>query len=385
MPEPEGRPPQPWPFPALAPLEETIQWRTDVLPARDGEQRLGLRAAPRELVTMRHRFNERGVARAVEIARAGYAGTWQVPLWHMAAPVGDLASGATEIAVNTTIADYRAGGKAAVVDGVNMAAREAVFIDIDTVEAGKIVLASPLAAAHTHAVLAPVRDAVLTEAPQISRKRYSIAELKVGFTMVDAPDIAASTYPQHQGRDVLTDPTVVRNPVGSNIERAVEYVDAELGPIAVEPARDITARGEQITMVDHGLAKAWARRAWLFSLAGRLSAFWLPTWGRELRLQAGLSSVDLELLVAPIAPLDQYTGRHFMLEDDTGPMFREITAAEQDGDNHRLSFTPSHNSGIASSAPVHWMPLVRLDTDRVEITHTGTAMETRFNVIEVKA
>ncbi len=397
MPEPEGRPPaegpppaggrppQLWPFPALAPGKEVLEWRTDVLSAQGGEQRIALRTGPRAELTLRHRVTERSVARAGEIARAGYAGPWLVPLWHMAAPVGGLVAGATEIAVDTTVADYRAGGHGALMDATNTRDGEATLVGIASIDPGKITLTDPLLTAYTHASLAPVRAAVLTDGPQFSRSRASLAVIEASFTMVDVPDIAASALPEYQGRDVLTDPTVARRPVASNIARAVEMIDNDLGPIAVEPARDITARGETITLVDHGLAAAWARRQWLFSLAGRLRSFWLPTWGRELVLQAGVGASDTDMRVAPITDLSANAGRHVAIETGGGLAFREITGAMQDGDHHRLTLSASLGASIPPSAHVHWMPLVRLDTDRVEITHTGTAMETRVNVIEVDA
>jgi hypothetical protein len=286
-------------------------------------------------------------------------------------------------AADTTVADYRAGGQAALMDAANTREGEATLVDIATVEADRITLTAPLAAGYTHASLAPVRAAVLTEGPQFSRTRASLAVIEASFTMVDAPDIAASSLPRYQGHDVLTDPTVVRRPVASTIARAVEMVDNDLGLITIEPARDITARGETITLVDHGLADAWARRAWLFSLVGRLRPFWLPTWGRELVLQQAVAWHRSELRVAPIAEPATYVGRHIAIRAGTGLLLREITAAVADGAVHRLTLDAMLGVDAPASAPVHWLTRVRLDTDRVEITHTGTAMETRFNVIEI--
>jgi hypothetical protein len=140
MPETESALPL-WPFPAAQEITEVLEWRTDVLRARAGEQRLALRSLPREIVTFRHRLDARGMARAAELARAGFAGDWLVPLWHMAVqPDTDLAQGATEILLETTVSDFRAPGFVAIaVDG-----REAVLASIAAIEADRIVLAEPL-------------------------------------------------------------------------------------------------------------------------------------------------------------------------------------------------------------------------------------------------
>jgi len=59
------------------------------------------------------------MARAAELARAGFAGAWRVPLWHLALqPLTDLAQGATEIPLDTGLSDFRSGSLAGIaVDG----------------------------------------------------------------------------------------------------------------------------------------------------------------------------------------------------------------------------------------------------------------------------
>ena len=108
----------PWPFPAAREIMEVLEWRTDVLRAREAEQRIALRSRPREIVTFRHRLDTLGMARAAELARAGFAGEWLIPLWHMALqPDADLAQGDTDSARHDG-ADFRSGGLAAIaVDG----------------------------------------------------------------------------------------------------------------------------------------------------------------------------------------------------------------------------------------------------------------------------
>ena len=76
--------PRLWPFPAAESVSEILEWRTDVLQARAGEQRIALRSLPREIVTFRHRCDALTMARAAELVRAGFAEEWSVPLWHMA-------------------------------------------------------------------------------------------------------------------------------------------------------------------------------------------------------------------------------------------------------------------------------------------------------------
>ena len=114
MPDWMDQPPL-WPFLAAERVNEVLEWRTDVLQARAGEQRIALRSLPREIVTLRHRLDALGLARVAELVRAGFAEEWWVPLWHMAQqPMVDLVQGDLEIALDTSVTDFRAAGFAAI-------------------------------------------------------------------------------------------------------------------------------------------------------------------------------------------------------------------------------------------------------------------------------
>ena len=335
MPDVEGLPPPPlWSFPAVQEVVEVLEWRTDVLPSRAGEQRIALRPRPREIVTLRHRLDALGMARAAELARAGFAGDWNVPLWHMALqPDTDLAQGDTEILLDTAVSDFRSGGLAAIaVDG-----KEVAPVAIASVEPDRLILAEPLgngfgpAAARSVAAagaqVAPVRAGVLIAPIEIARRRQGDGTVTASFLLRDAPDIAPLVLPIYLGRPVQTDPSLMRRPLTASLRRAVEYVDNGFGPVVVEPIRDVFERGEAITLKARGPSARQAQRRWLWSLRGRQASFWLPTWGHELQLRAAMTSGSVLMRVAPIAKLDAYIGRRIMLEMPGALRFRTITAA----------------------------------------------------------
>ncbi|OIQ04671.1 MAG: hypothetical protein AUK60_11865 [Rhodobacteraceae bacterium CG2_30_10_405] len=381
-------PPPLWPFAAAQSVTEVLEWRTDVLLSRAGEQRIGRRTVPREIITYQHRLDALGLAQAAELARAGatgatgatgFVGEWLLPLWHMAGwPTARVVEGASEIAVDTTVADYRALGFAALaVDGA-----AASLIEIASVEPARLVLVAPLGPVSAQPIIAPVRRAIMTAPLSVSRRRQSDGILSATFTLLDGADLVASVGPQYLGHDVLLDPSLLRQPLQSTLLRAVEYVDNGFGPIAVEPARDVFQRGETISLHDYGPAARWARRRWLWSRRGRQRSFWLPTWGWEFKMRAAMTSVGTLLRVAPIADLTGYVGRHIMLDLPSGPLWREITGAVADGADHRLSIA-APGVPVPIATPVHWLSHVRLDADRVEIGHNATASATSFTVIEV--
>ncbi|PLL10153.1 hypothetical protein C0V75_22065 [Tabrizicola sp. TH137] len=379
--------PELWPFPAAQEITELLEWRTDVLQSQAGEQRIALRSRPREIVTFQHRCDALGMARAAELSRAGFAGEWRVPLWHMAVqPTADVAQGATEIAADTSVADFRAGDAVAVaVDG-----REASLTEIADVEADRLILVEPVGAqlpaatvAATRVTVAPVHSGVLSAPIEIARRRQNDGMVTATFLLRDAPDLSAPIMPTYLGRLVQTDPSLTRSPITASLRRAVEYVDNGFGPVVVEPLRDMYERGEAIALKAQGAAERWALRRWLWSLRGRQTSFWVPTWGRELQLRAAMTSGSTLMRVAPITDLAAYVGRAILLEMPSGFRFRTITAAVVDGADHRLTLSSSLGEPVAIGTKVHFLTLVRSDADRIEIRNGAVASEVTLPVVEV--
>jgi len=386
MPDANGQPTL-WPFAPAQEITEVLEWRTDVLQARAGEQRIALRSRPREIVTFRHRLDALSMARAAELARAGFAGDWLVPLWHMALqPDTDLAQGVTEILLNTGVSDFRAGGLVAIgVDG-----GEAVPVEVATVQADRLMLAEPLGTqlpgmtgAARLITVAPVRAGVLTSAVEIARRRQGDGTVTASFLLRDAPDLAAPTLPTYLGRPVQTDPSLVRGPLSASLRRAVEYVDNGFGPVMIEPLRDVFERNEAITLKAQGPTARHALRRWLWSLRGRQASFWLPTWGRELQVRVVMTSGSVSMRVAPVATLAAYVGRPIMLEMPDALRFRTITGAVEDGIYHRLTISSNLGEPVPIGTRGHFLTAVRADADRVEIQHAAVASEVTLPVVGV--
>jgi hypothetical protein len=203
------------------------------------------------------------------------------------------------------------------------------------------------------------------------------------FLLRDASDLTAPVLPSYLGRPVQTNPSLVRSPLSASFRRAVEYVDNGFGPVVVEPLRDVFERGEAITLKAQGASARWAQRRWLWSLRGRQSSFWLPTWGRELQLRAAMTSGSTLMRVAPVAALAGYVGRPILLEMPGALRFRTITSAVADGIDHRLTISSSLGEPVPLGTKVHFLTLVRSDADRMEIRHAAVASEVTLPVVEV--
>jgi hypothetical protein len=303
-------------------------------------------------------------------------------------PAADLVQGATEILLDTGVADFRSGELAAIaVDG-----REAAAVPIASVQPDRLILAEPLVlqlpgpvVAAPRITVAPIRGGVLTSAIEVTRRRQSDGTVTASFLLRDAPDITTPVLPTYLGRPVQTDPSLVRRPLTASLRRAVEYVDNGFGPLKVELLRDAFERGETITLKAQGPFARHALRRWLWSLRGRQASFWLPTWGRELQLRAPMTSGSTLMRIAPVASLAAYVGRAILLEMPSALRFRTISAAIEDGPDHRLTLSSNLGEQVPLTTKVHFLTAMRADADRVEIQHGAVASEVTLPVIEVPA
>ena len=388
MPEITAHPPL-WPFAAAQEVSEVLEWSTDILQSKAGEQRIALRTRPREIITLRHRLDALDMTRAAELARVGFAAEWNVPVWHMALqPEAALVQGATEILIATGLSDFRVGGLA----GIAVDGSAAAPVSIAAVQADRLILAEPLvlklpamSVGAGRISVMPIRAGMMTAPVEIARRRQGDGVVTANFLLRDAPDLAPLVLPSYLGRPVQTDPSLMRSPLTASLRRAVEYVDNGFGPVVIEPIRDVSERGEAITLKAYGPAARWAQRRWLVSLRGRQASFWLPTWGRELQLRAAITSGSVLMRVAPIAELESYFGRRVMLEMPGALRFRSIIAAIEDGLDHRLTLSSNLGEPVPLGTKVHFMTVMRSDADRVEIQHGAVASEVTLLVVRVGA
>lgn len=187
--------------------------------------------------------------------------------------------------------------------------------------------------------------------------------------------------PRYRGRDVLMDPSILRQPLAETLSQSFDGVDSGLGPVIFEPLRDLVEHGSVLTLKDFGPEDSWSRRRWLYHLRGRARAFWLPSWGRELVLQQEALAGDDLLIVAPRLEPSDWIGRHVLLDLPGQPVFRVITSASLDPLGLRLGIDPLDRD-VPIATPGHLMTLVRLDTDRIEIEHRPAGTELSFPVLE---
>ncbi|WP_163836878.1 hypothetical protein [Spartinivicinus ruber] len=375
-----------WPFAPQANVSEVLEWKTDILQAYEGEQRLALRPAPRQKFSYNYLLDGNQFSRAKAIATQWGHRVYGVPVWTNLAFIGPLASGVSEITVNTTAADYRADDVILVWD--NDEYYEAV--ETTEVSPSKIGLKLPLSKPYQNAYVMPLRFGRTYSGAKFTRDASDITESNVSFSVTENINLAASNFPKYRDIDVLTDRSVIVSSLDENIIRDVEVIDNSTGTIIVDTKTNYPLHKQKINWHTTSKAELWRVKQWIYSRQGKQKAFWLPSWGQDLTLTEVMAAQSGAFIVRPIGYPLYYGIKDVMLITKSGEIFyrRVLGGSVNDDGNEVLSIDKALGATVYPTDVeiLCFMSLVRFDADRVQISHTqaGNA-KISIAVVEVPA
>lgn len=354
-------------------MVEALSFLTDIRKTPQGEMRDGLRGA-RVSYDCQYQFDDAQNAAAESMLRDNPAGDWLLPIWPeltaQAVPVGP---GATVFAVDD-VAAYAVDGLAY----LESSEGEFLAATVASIGAGSIAIAAPCPFAV--AWVMPIGLAYMLGGLSARRFFRGFTVRGAKFELRDRDDLAATPFDQFLGFDVLTDASVISNPIEASIAPARAFIDNGLGRVEVEPLRDIIDATAQLVFKDFGAADMARRRAWFCHLRGRDRAFWLPTWADDFALAAPVAFNQAFIDVAPLAgDMAALVGRCILIADGGAYIPRLIEAAALAGGLWRLTIEPTGRD--ISAAQIMFLDLVRLDADTIELARvTFHYMETSVTV-----
>lgn len=366
-----------WPFIPQTRHTEVLEWKTDLIPSFNKEQRLALRAAPRQAFTFEFQLDPHQFSRAKAIATQWAHRVYGIPVWSELTRVGALAAGMTHIPVDTSYADYRDD------DLVVLWESDEKFVAVETttIEADRINLKLPLEVSFANAYVAPVRFARTPSGMAFDRKAHDTTEAKVTFTVTQNADLGAGVgYPQYRGKDVLTDLPVIVGSMTERISRAIDELDNGSGPVGVDIRNNWVQGHKAITFDTLTRQERWAARQWLHARRGRQVGFWLPSWNPDLVLVMNIPSGSGALVVRPIGYPLYYGVKDIMIRKTTGEdLFMRILGGSTDVNGNEQLFLEVPLAADLLMAEVEFICFishVRLDTDRITITHSNAGRAT---------
>ncbi|RRH98093.1 hypothetical protein EH240_20065 [Mesorhizobium tamadayense] len=357
---------EPWPFRPDVGASETLESLTDLMQSYTEEQRIALRKAPRQNPRNTVRLDPPQFSQAKDFARRRAGTQICIPIWWQGIRLaGNVSAADTEIAIDTTIGDWRVGGRLIVWQSEDNYALSL----ITAVEDDHVELLAPIGADFTAPTIVPVRVARPVEGFSISRARKLSVDVTARFQVEDNVKLEGDAgYPQYQSIDVLTEPTARISDISENIIQAGEYQDNGFGIVPLERQRKYVDFGQAIAFLEEGLAAVWRRYVWMHARNGRLKPFWLPSFNSDLKLMAPIGAADTVITVKRAALPAGYLGRHVMIELKSGTRyFRQIVAAARVGGEDQITLNTSLGASV-SAAQILWfcyLSKVRLDSDAV--------------------
>lgn len=365
-----------WPFVPLNETIEVLEWKTDVLRARAGEQRQRLRERPRRLWHFRHRADADMQSSMRALVRG--ATSFEVPDWTLALYGGAIAAGSS-VAVNFATTGLGLAAGQQVVLWAGILANE--VCTIESVSPTGIVL--EYVATARSATIYRVDGAHAAVELTFDRPAGWLQTASITFEAAAVEQHVATTYSQYRGHDVLPLPAVVgAGSLAESLTWPREIFDNMTGIPATEKVRDVA--DEKFTMRWHAIRPEdiAAQRAWICSRYGRWLAFWLPSWQRDLAAAANVGASDTTLRVFAPKGVTSLGRTTCDLEiETTGAVYRRRITSASAGPSvsgrPTIDLTMDSPFGVAVSVSafgtISYLRCVRFDADRIEFLHRARA------------
>ena len=390
-----------FPFVPQQPIDETIQFLTDIMEARDGtETRVSARANGRQSFRMNYLIDQQdpSMFQAAQALLVGKSGApIGVGMWQQTQSTGTESTvSSTTITLDTTGMDLRAGGYAVLWRDWN----DNEIVSVESFNATSITTASPLLGtweAGTQCV--PVQLCVAKDRLQMRRYQNNVAEFQIDWqsqdstnTLEDYTDLYSTTY---KDAPVLTDYHLMPGDVmPESYLRKFSVLDYGIGDRAyisdkAAPAVTTSRRWETDTLED-----LMSVRRFIYWARGQQKSFWFPTHRHDFTISADLLAGDTQIEVVSngyTAEIGVNAPWNFIqvTKNDGTTMYREILSSTADNDTGIEKLTIDSSPGVdylaADISRICFLFRARFSSDTTKVTHTGRGIAgTGIGIIGIK-
>lgn len=362
---------------------EDLEWLTGVFGSVSGaEQRQKLRLSPRRSFEFTVTAMDVWRTYLDALLSATVQDKFYLPVW---TEVSSLTAAAS---LDDTVINVRGSRTELTAAGVLIlrgdAPYEYALVEVTSVSAigdnTQFMLADPLEFDWQRGTrVHPVVVARLTQQPQYTRLSDDVAQAALRFDLVQANDWSgAITVPTYRDFPVMEIETNESDTQGGSYFRLMDTVDNAVG---IPFRRDLAGMGfpiiNSVNFV-YGRADNEALRSLLYSLQGRLAAFWTVFPSSDFKIHAPFLSSDTQITVKRNGFTDlggPTVGRQdirIKLRDGTS-IYRRVVSSSILGDGITERLVLDSAFGVDATprevARISFMALARLDQDLVQLTH----------------
>jgi hypothetical protein len=372
------------PFQAEVPIAERFEFVTDVIESDDGtEERLKLRTLPRQYFEYSIPLQDFKKSDAFNTLYGGLRDNWIIPLWSEGQSVGTISAGQTVINCNTLVYDLQTASLALIYSNCNIWQ----IVEIQSKTDSTITLASG-AEAQTSAILIPIKKAIVIGNTDISTNGQS-GFVKLLFQIDKATDITSGTQESYKGYDIYYEESLLgsANFIQKTMQKRQILNDFDLGNVAQSTPWQNSKYGTpyRVLLEDYDEVREFKR--WIFRLAGKHRAFWIPTFENDLRKKSS-GVVSSTLLVESDSILDYATSKtNIAVRDINGVWYpREITLFEQvSEDTVRITLDAPLGIYAQDIIQISYLGLNRLDVDKIQLNWIGNSkVQSEIRMLEIE-
>ncbi|HGN9414343.1 TPA: hypothetical protein ACK11A_002010 [Klebsiella pneumoniae] len=360
-------------------VTEQLEWKTDVLQSPTGaEQRISRRLSPRRTFEFTTLVHDTGRQRFENMLWQGCAGTWAMPVYPdvFALPAA-VSSGVAALSIPTAGRDFTVGGTVLLKTDESPAATSRM-VTIAGIAGNVLQLASPLTDNWPAGSLVyPVRKAVLTEPPSLSRLTGSATTAQVRFRIAEHNAFSdAPVLTQYRGHPVLESETDWGESVSGSYQPLIRELDNSSSiPYRLDTAGRPFWRQTHNWFTVNRQAQTSLRQL-LWYLRGRQRPIWVPGQTLDFSPRSAISGNSVDVVEAGFTELGIRPGHRdicILLADGTR-YYRRIAAVSLVSGAERLVLDgDAINTGSHPIVSISLMTLARQDTDSVSWEHVTDA------------
>lgn len=379
-----------WPFIPQRGITESLEWLTDVIRCKAGEDRIALRHLPRQSYQVSCYLDPEQYGRAKVFSRT-QAQDFLFPMWQHYENVGNVVAGQDAIA-GIFDARFFGVGQAVVVWESDRAYHTTTVAVWD---AAGITLKEGPASTLQDACVLPLQAVRWSQSPDYTLSTQAVVNAQLVLKAVGALELRPNyTYPQYRGKDVLLDDNILVSDLTENHFRELDEVDNQTGIIVGSPLYSEAQTNSVMSWSPLDRVERLRMLEWVHSRRGKRRAFWYRSHNRDFEPTSGIApnpddpGFHLLMVNSPIAGMSANVPFDIVVERNTGELLFYRVLAASIVANSQTALRLSPVSGAAWTLPelrrVSIMTCVRFDSDRVEISYTdGGGATVSMPIIEV--
>lgn len=352
----------------VAGMTAEISWLTNVLKAYNSERRQRLLDAPRLALNLSYELTGQQVRQAQAIIEIG-DGAYTFPDWRFEQPISAGFSAAS-LAVTIDAAYFTPSvGDSVIVwqDSENFTEATVISLVSNT-----LTLSNGPVVAYGRASVLPALPCIVSNGLSVKIGTGGLAYASIGVVATNYSDISSWFVGATFDGKFVAPRDILRNAHEGSFFLAQSNVDFGLGPIQPVRIRATNDYGYsiQVSPVDKvGLIQA---EAIFHTLAGRLNAFWRPTWLEDFKLVADAPASQSYIRVEVVAAGTDIPAIAIERKDGTKEYFQVISwSSTVDYTQINLDDFIAADINAVDVLTISTMRLSRLDTDSISFAFDG--------------